>query len=258
MILDARNGASRTKTQGISQSRQMFSCDGKHAATIRIVRMKMIGFALVALMFGEIVTPCAASVSIAVKRGQKSADPKKLPFASFTITMVGGSLPLQEVVLEDVATHKKVNAMLTSSFSDRLEYLTALDGNHRMHAQIIIPLKAGRYQVDSIEFNIPHAGSVGTAMLDISKFGDTLTVKPDAVNYCGSLVIATNWRAIQGIRAAPSQFVQESFQYRVSIEHTQRQDAKWATDVIPALRTLPSVVSEITNPTGEGTVTASK
>jgi hypothetical protein len=47
------------------------------------------------------------------------------------------------------------------------------------------------------------------------------------------------------MRATAGRYVEEKFQLTVAIEKTQQRDAKWAGDVVPALRGLRSVVSSI-------------
>jgi hypothetical protein len=188
-----------------------------------------------------------ASISVAVKRGQTKVDAKELPFASFTVSMVNGSLSLQKIVLVDVANGKEISAQLEHSFSSKLDYLTAMDGNRCLHAQIILPLKPGDYEFKRIEFNIPRAGQLGEAAIEFEKIGHfRFKVSADAVNYCGSIVIATDWARLQGMRVKNGRdSVEGSFGVNIATEKTQARDAKWARDVVPALRDLPSVVSAI-------------
>lgn len=193
----------------------------------------------------------AASARLAVKRGQKSVDAATLPFACIRLTLAGASLPIQQIIFRDLDRQTDVTAMLAKTFGEaHPDYLTAMEGNSRSAILAVLRMKPGHYRILSVEYNPKMIGGVGTMMIDTAKQGSfEFVVEAGQVNYVGCLVIAPQWNTRQAptiTRTISSYHSESTFAVRLTIEATGEQDRKWAGDVVPAMRDLPSRIVVLT------------
>jgi hypothetical protein len=194
---------------------------------------------------------CAGYIGIAVKKGQQSIDSRDLPLTCIVIETDGAALPLDVIVFENLDTHESVKATLTKTFdidNSHPDMLTAMMFGYRYLSMPILHLKPGRYLVKSLEFVGPSPGlGISVCSFDLAQeHRYWFVVKPSCVNYVGGLVISADWNLVFrphafNLRSADT----TRFDFRVTIERDTARDMKWASDGVPGMRGLPSVVSAI-------------
>jgi hypothetical protein len=201
------------------------------------------------LLIAALIVSGCADIGIAVKRGQRSVDPGLLPLVCIRITTDEAALPLESMTLENLDTHEELLAMLSNLLNnDYPEMLTAAEGDHRSLSMPILHLRPGRYQIKSLYFEGPSTLNFDSSFIfEVAQQNRySFTVKPDCVNYVGSLVIFVDWSAIRApliTRSSPEGMTR--FLTRCAVEDTAARDAQWATDVIPGMKGLSSVASHI-------------
>ena len=187
----------------------------------------------------------ASSITLPVKRGQTTVDASRLPFACITFAMVDFGMPLEKLVLEDLATHKKMTAQLGKTFGNsHPDYPVGHGGDRQTLAMAVMELKPGRYRVSTIEFTPPAVGNeTNSCVFSLPKGEEfSFAVTPGCVNYFGCIMIEVDWSTFH--MPVPSRVKDEShFSTRFTVLPAAARDRKWAAKAIPGLATLPSVES---------------
>lgn len=208
--------------------------------------------ALIIFLLG--LTGCAGTTSIAVKRGQQAIEPSALPLVCLAVTTDNAALPLDAIDLEDTRTHQKIHAVLSKTFDrEHPDMLTALSGTNRSLSLPILHLPPGKYLIQAMEFVGPSAGigrdsTTSSLEFDLRGYGFVFEVKAGCVNYVGGIVIGSAWRSISAPFLSNNikpTTATSHFSAEIHAEDSAARDQKWATDVVPGLKTLPAVNSEL-------------
>jgi hypothetical protein len=190
--------------------------------------------------------------SIAVGRGQTNFDPVNLPLVCIEIATVNSDARLISMALQSKATNSELKLDFASirTVTDP-GLLTALHpSDHSSLSLVIIGLNPGRYELSQVIF-VPSPGyrtsvrwtfGIGSAEHPV-----WFEVKAGRVNYVGGVSVTANWAEVAShLSSNVNQRLHEAhFTSQNSITKTMERDAKWACDVDPCMRTLPSVVSPI-------------
>lgn len=213
---------------------------------MRFALLRRLGLGLlIPLLAGSVLAR-----GVAVKRGETSISPRRLPLVCLGIETIDAALPLDTVELENLTTHKKIKAVVSSSFnSSHPDLLTALAGGNRSLSLPILSLPPGSYVVTRLEF-VGGAVIDGYSMVTFDLAPDhrfRFEVQPGRVNYVGSIVIAANWSEAGPISLPTNSIraVSETKQFgsNIRLDDSVARDRKWSTDVVPGLTRLPWVSS---------------
>lgn len=186
---------------------------------------------------------------IAVARGQPWVDPAILPLACLTLQTTGAALPLYRVDLREVESGEALQLIVGDPDNpEHLAMLTANANGNQSLSQAILRLKPGTYEITGVIFldrdrHNKLDTSYGFDLAEKERF--FCRVNPGCANYLGTLVINADWGKIS--------YTINSYKYghRVPITHTyqvqetSRRDFKWAGDLVPGMRKVPSVPSPI-------------
>ena len=212
------------------------------------MRPKITLIFLIFLVLGA--SSLGSTIRVAVKRGQEKIDPDSLPLACITIGTAEKALPLDVMVLENIATHKEYKAILSKTFnSSHPDLLTAVSRENRSLSMAILHLPVGRYQIKSLEFVGPSSWSgISSFTFDLTQGRYfAFTVQPNCANYIGSLMISANWNYIRmpHVNTFTGGSAETNFGCQMTIEQTAERDMKWASDMDPGMRLLRSVSSPL-------------
>jgi len=113
----------------------------------------------------------------------------------------------------------------------------------------IVHLEPGDYFIREIEFSPMLTNAVATTVLSFDEtHGFRFSIKERAAVYLGSLYVTVDWNAVRSVFRPlfPSDHGQHgSSTAYYDVVPTQKRDKKWAEDVIPGMRKIPSSFSDI-------------
>ncbi len=197
------------------------------------------------------VSHAALGAGVAVKRGQQKVDPGILPLLCIAVATDDAALPLDTITFENLEEQKNYKFTLSGSFSaSHPDMLTAVAHGNSSLSLPIVRLKPGTYLITQLEFlGAPVSGQTSNITYNLAQ-GIRLTFKVAAgcVNYAGTLVISADWAAAR-LPKSDAMYNKgvphRNFASQTHIEQTAQRDFKWASDVIPGMKTLPSVAAPI-------------
>lgn len=197
--------------------------------------MKITPFSVLAAVFA--LSGCA-DLHEAVIPGQKTIDPKILPLVCITFGLQNAELPVLGILITDLNNGRTLVADVSSNDSrSQPKVLVTMDGPNRQLSMLILHLHPGRYELRSIDLE---GGSNCRFTVDISKERQCrFTVKPECVNYVGSVLITANWRSMFLPRDG------EHFPVFVRLLKSGAHDRVWAENAAPGMAAFPSEISEM-------------
>ncbi len=174
-------------------------------------------------------------VKMAVKRGQTTIDREILPLVCITFVLDKAAMPVNEARFINTNTKDRWIGLVRCVDPTHPKVLTAMQGEHRSLVMLILRLEPGRYNWREVEFEGRNRSLFFTDASDTTQF--YFDVKPNCVNFVGSLVIGVDWSRVSvGYGELPAS---------ITVEQTAHRDKKWATDVVPGMSGLLSVESVI-------------
>jgi hypothetical protein len=195
------------------------------------------------------LTVCACQ-GPSVKRGQLEIPNDMLPLACLTIGIKGGGWPLEKAVFENATTHKRVSFILNKSINaSHPDYLTAVESGSNALSMAIVHLEPGDYFIREIEFSPMIATAVATTAIAFNEtHGFRFSIIERAAVYLGSLYITPDWQDVRKVLRPIFPYThgnQGNIFANYEVVATQKRDKKWAEDVIPGMRKIPSIFCDI-------------
>jgi TonB family protein len=214
------------------------------------IRSAAVASLVAALAFSAIASSTVLASDIAVKRGQATVDPKILPLACLTIATNGVALPLYEIVIADIETGTEITLVVGDPDhpAEKLDMLTAVAKGNQSLSLAIVHLQPGTYLLKRLYFLYYRHQSESNFTFDVSgKNRYYCRIEPGCVSYLGTVAVSADWDkpTYSAIDLRYHNAAQTRIDYTITTEETSRRDFRWASDVVPGMKGLPSIPSPI-------------
>ncbi len=201
-----------------------------------------ISLFILAILFGG----CAnINNSLAVKRGQAYVEKTDLPLVCIVFGTKNIGLPIQSVTFRNMTTQREQTFIVSKSIGDsNPDYLTAVSGD-TMLCLLTLRLEPGDYLLEAVQYNSARYGRFDYTFNFTEWKKLKIHVLDGVVNYVGSVEFGSSWRPTIMPAYNSSVPYSENIPAFVLTKSTAERDRKWVYDLIPGMRELPSVSSEI-------------